>query len=105
MAYIPVRDAFRAELMASGMFSSAMFTKETKEDHPEIDERHRKQPTQRSGSSASYLIAQYESDVRASIHSTMHNGGLKAVKKTFKWVLMEGIWVKNPLHDEAEPSL
>ena len=96
MAYVPVRDAFREELRDRGILRDReIFSKE--EDYPDRDYHS---PVKRSNSStASHLISAYESEVRASIHNPVQRSewGTKGPSKLFKWVILEGIWVKNPM--------
>jgi hypothetical protein len=95
LAYIPFRDAYRAELRARGLLS---VNKETKEDFSDpYDEGSRPKTVKRNSSSASHLIAVFESEVRASIHNPTPRSewGKDCSKKQFKWVLVDGIWVKN----------
>ncbi|KAI2497167.1 myosin-kinesin ATPase superfamily-like protein [Fragilaria crotonensis] len=95
LAYVPVRDAFRAEMRNRGVFA-----KETKEDFTSSTLRGgRPGPVNTDSSSASRLIAVFESEVRASIHNpiTRNHASIEAPTKFFKWVLLEGIWVKNPM--------
>jgi hypothetical protein len=92
MAYVPVRDALREELRSHGLFIDY---KETKED--DLEPNRPRAAFKRSSSTASHLIYVYESEVRASIHNPTPRSewGNEAPKKLFKWVLLEGIWVKN----------
>lgn len=93
MAYVPVRDALREELRSRGLFVEY---KETKEDDSGPN-RPRAAFKRSSSSTASNLISVYESEIRASIHNPTPRSewGNEAPKKLFKWVLLEGIWVKN----------
>ncbi len=95
LAYVPVRNAFRAEMRNRGVFA-----KETKENFPSSNPRGgRSGPMNSDNSSASRLIAVFESEVRASIHNptSRNQASVEAPTKFFKWVLLEGIWVKNPM--------
>lgn len=96
VAYLPVRDAFRAEFQTG--FSSYEDGKESK-----IDDEGWYSPERRErGANASNLIAQYENEFRLSFHDPNWMKKTKnRPKKIFKWVLEEGIWVKNPLVNDS----
>jgi len=91
IAYVPVRDAFRAEFQTWANFND---DKETKLDSPYIPRKRGE-----ADEAMSSLIARFTSDVRASIHDPKGMESHRS-KKLFKWVLEEGIWVKNPLADD-----
>jgi Myosin head (motor domain) len=97
MAYVPIRDAYRQERRGRGFFSAS---KEHKEEHPD-----RPTPVKRSnsGTSTFNLIEQFESQFRLSIHNPVlgkMEAGTDAPAKNFKWMLLEGLWVKNPVYVE-----
>ena len=100
LAYVPVRDAFRAEMQDRGLFVKAIT--------PDVPNSRGGRPNtlNRSSSSASRLIAAFESEVRASIHNPVSRSqvGTAAPAKLFKWVLLEGIWVKNPTTVSTGPE-
>jgi len=111
-AYLPIRDAFRREMrIHTGDDSFAKETKEednnmmvverssTPKNHIPVSKRW-----QHSGGYATALVESYESQVRASIHNPVpRNEWGKTQKDTmtsFKWMLVEGLWVKNPVFRE-----
>ena len=91
MAYVPVRDAYRMELRELGIVTTPSSNGGSVTRSPRPD------PIRRADSkNASLLISKFESDVRNMIHSPMAAMiGDVSPKKLFKWVLVDGIWVKN----------
>jgi myosin heavy subunit len=102
VAYIPIRDAYREEVKDHFAFIS----KERKEERPETPSTAR---TYSSSSSeyAAALIEKWESTVIRSIHNPVSHSecGREGSIKAFKWMLVEGIWVKNPQAAENQASL
>lgn len=102
VAYIPIRDAYREEVKDHFAFIS----KERKEERPETPSTAR---TYSSSSSeyAAALIEKWESTVIRSIHNPVSRSecGREGSIKAFKWMLVEGIWVKNPQAAENQANL
>jgi hypothetical protein len=73
--------------------------------------RYNKESRSTNNATASRLIAIFESSVRASIHSPLMWSGflqgrskLSPPPKPFKWVLNDGIWVKNPIMTTSQDT-
>ena len=100
IAYIPVRDAYRDEVQEH----RACIRKEHKEEHPDGSVSSKSTWTRTSSGDASQLIDKWESQVRMSIHNpqSRSDAGKNGSIKAFKWMLVEGIWVKNPRAVEGE---
>lgn len=97
VAYISIRDAYREELRGLG------FYEERKEERPDIAVSSRS-PVKRSISASTYsLIEKFESQVRAMIHNPLPRSewGKNGPNRAFKWMLVDGLWVKNPAHQQV----
>jgi myosin V len=103
IAYLPVRDAYRAEMESMMGMMTQFSNQETKGRNQNFGPSSTSRAAVASNSAkASRLIAIFESSVRASIHSPMlwskqGRGKLSSPPKPFQWVLEDGIWVKNPI--------
>eukprot|EP00549_Striatella_unipunctata_P025542 CAMPEP_0118706900 /NCGR_PEP_ID=MMETSP0800-20121206/20862_1 /TAXON_ID=210618 ORGANISM="Striatella unipunctata, Strain CCMP2910" /NCGR_SAMPLE_ID=MMETSP0800 /ASSEMBLY_ACC=CAM_ASM_000638 /LENGTH=382 /DNA_ID=CAMNT_0006609581 /DNA_START=53 /DNA_END=1201 /DNA_ORIENTATION=- len=84
IAYLPVRDAYREEILAR---QRAFHDKSDVLPRSEFES-----PSERTKTSR-----RFESDVRATLHNRGVTGGTwrKTPTKKFKWVLVEGRWVRN----------
>jgi hypothetical protein len=92
IAYLPIRDAYRDEVREH----CAAVSKERVENC-DVSVLTRESYGERSISGdASVLIEKWESDVRMSIHNPLPRSGTSRPVRSFKWRLVEGIWVKNP---------
>jgi hypothetical protein len=105
IAYIPIRDAYREELRGHGFFNN----KEHKEEHPSDKAvPSRGTPTRRTYSASTYsLIEQFESQIRSMIHNKpllRSEWGKAGPNKSFKWMLEDGLWVKNPAYQPDTTS-
>jgi hypothetical protein len=95
-------DAFRAEMQDRGLFVKAITP-----DVPNSRGGRPKHTAIEAASSASRLIAAFESEVRCQrVHNPVSRSqvGTAARAKLFKWVLLEGIWVKNPTTVSTGPE-
>jgi len=99
MAYLPIRDAFREERRGRGFLED---NKEHKEEHPDRDQPNPNTITRTSSNhSAIQLIKQFEAQFRLGIHNPcqrLKEKGQQSPAKIFKWMLVEGLWVKNPIY-------
>jgi hypothetical protein len=91
IAYLPIRDAYRDEVREH----CATVYKEQKESRDVSVTRESFGKRLNSGD-ASVLIEKWESEVRMSIHNPVPRSGTSRPVRSFKWRLVEGIWVKNP---------
>lgn len=111
LAYIPYRDAFRAELRQCRQQFERDDFKETKEpDYIEEEERRMSDSFRQamfalhngdsSFATESLVTSWLESQMRHAIHNPVprHEWGKQAPSRgDFKWVLQEGIWIRNYL--------
>ena len=103
MAYVPIRDAYRQERRGRELFFNAAASSK---EHKEEDHSNRTIKRSNSGISTLNLIEQFESQFRLSFHNPSFLRGKNdasgsdnaAPVKNFKWMLLEGLWVKNPVY-------
>ena len=103
VAYIPIRDAYREEVQDH----FALISKERKEERPETPSTDRTYGSRGSyGEYASLLIEKWESAVIRSIHNPIPRSewGNDGPVRSFKWMLVDGLWIKNPDAFPEEPA-
>jgi hypothetical protein len=91
IAYLPILDAYRDEVREH----CAAVSKEHNESRDDSVTRESYGKRLNSGD-ASVLIEKWESEVLMSIHNPLPRSGKSGPFRSFKWRLVEGIWVKNP---------
>ena len=118
VAYVPYRDAFRKEVserrkMFENKGANADESKEAKEQDlaDYMEQRFQLRTSAFSNASGDFMAASLvdkwtESKIRDAIHNPIprHEWGKQAPSRgdDFKWVLDEGIWVRNYNHNETE---
>ena len=108
LAYVPYRDAFRAELCERRqMFERDEFKESKEQDHidgrqEDMSERFRQalfNLHRETNFATESMVAKWlDSQIRHAIHNPVprHQWGKQAPSRgNFKWVLQEGIWVRN----------
>lgn len=92
VAYLPIRNAYREEVQDH--FS--LLKKSRSDDRPETPSTGT--ISRVSSDYASQLIEKWESAVIRSIHNPIPRSewGKDDPARSFKWMLVDGIWVKNP---------
>lgn len=96
MAFLPIRDDFREELRGQGFINS---TNEHKDEH--VGSNFSMVVMRSSNGVATFnLVEQFETLFRLGIHNPVKRKELGIPTKSFKWMLLEGLWVKNPIHIE-----
>jgi myosin heavy subunit len=109
LAYIPYRDAFRMEMkQRREMFESDEYKESKEPEYVDTVSRFRLRSTssaftlQYSASTINLVDKWMESKIRDAIHNPVprHEWGKQApARDDFKWVLLEGLWVKNYDYD------
>jgi hypothetical protein len=101
VAYLPIRDAYREEVR-----DHFAFVKDRKDEGPETPSTARSYGTRGSYGEASVLIERWESAVIRSIHNPVPRSEWSEERpvRSFKWMLVDGIWVKNPDAEEESTS-
>jgi hypothetical protein len=94
IAYLPIWDAYRDEVSEH----CATVYKESRD----VSVTRESLGKRLNSGDASVLIEKWESEVRMSIHNPLPRSGTSRPVRSFKWRLVEGIWVKNPETLEGE---
>ena len=98
MAYLPIRDDLREELRGRRYINSLNDDKEQNGSSNLITVGMR---SSSSGAATFNLIEQFEKNFRLGIHNPLKRKELGFPAKSYKWMLLEGLWVKNPIHNEV----
>ena len=108
IAYVHVRNAVRKSMIDLQTLQSDEW-KESKEEDPDdgrlIEFYHRLNQMRHSFGGESFsLVEAWASQMRESIHNPRPRSewGKTAPSKPFKWMLVDGLWIKN--HDMSDDS-